>query len=63
MLKFKRTTITINGVKTKGYTVKGLNVTVFRGLQVVVVKDSNRWHAYEATTGLSITPNELGWRI
>ena len=57
MLKFKRTTITINGVKTKGYTVKGLNVTVFRGLQVVVVKDSNGWHAYEATTGLSITPN------
>ena len=56
MLKFKRTTITINGVKTKGYTVKGLDENVFRGLQVVVVKDSNRWEAYEATTGLSITP-------
>ena len=57
MLKFKRTTITINGVKTKGYTVKGLDENVFRGLQVVVIKNSDRWHACEATTGLSITPN------
>ena len=57
MLKFKRTTITINGVKTKGYTVKGLDENVFKGLQVVVVKNSDRWHACEATTGLSITPN------
>ena len=55
MLKFKRTTITINGEETKGYTVEGLNRR-FRGLQVAVVKNSNRWHAYEATTGLSITP-------
>ena len=56
MLKYKRTTITINGVKTKGYSVEGLNVNVFRGLQVTVVKDSNRWTAHETTTGLSITP-------
>ena len=57
MLKYKQTTITINGVKTKGYTVEGLSVDVFRGLQVTVVKDSNRWTAHEATTGLSITPS------
>ena len=56
MLKYKRTTITINGAETKGYTVKGLDENVFRGLQVVVIKNSDRWHAYEATTGLSITP-------
>ena len=57
MLKYKRTAITINGVKTKGYTVEGLDENVFRGLQVVVIKNSDRWHACEATTGLSITPN------
>lgn len=54
-MKYKRTTLTINGVKTEGYTVEGLDKR-FRGLQVAVVKDSDRWHAYEATTGLSITP-------
>ena len=56
MLKYKQTTITINGAKTKGYSVEGLNVNVFRGLQVTVVKDSDRWTAHETTTGLSITP-------
>ena len=56
MLKFKRTTITINGEETRGYTVKGLDKR-FRGLQVAVVNNSGRWHAYEATTGLSITPS------
>lgn len=54
-MKYKRTTLTINGVEITGYTVEGLD-TRFRGLQVAVVKDSDRWHAYEATTGLSITP-------
>ena len=55
MLKFKRTTITINGVETKGYAVEGLDESVFRGLQVVLVKNWG-WKAYEATTGISITP-------
>ena len=57
MLKYKQTTVIINSVKTKGYTVKGLDVSIFRGLQVTVVKDSNRWTAHETTTGLSITPS------
>ena len=55
MLKFKRTTITINGVETKGYAVEGLDESVFRGLQVVLVKNWG-WKAHEATTGISITP-------
>lgn len=55
MLTFKRMTFTINGVETKGYTVEGLDKR-FRGLQMAVVNNSGRWHAYEATTGLSITP-------
>ena len=54
-MKYKRTPLTINGVKTNGYRVEGLD-TRFRGLHVVVVKDFDRWHAYEATTGFSITP-------
>ena len=54
-MKYKRTTLTINGVKTEGYRVEGLDKR-FRGLHVAVVKSSDRWHAYEATTGLSITP-------
>ena len=56
MFTFKQPPITINGAKTKGYSVEGLNPNVFRGLQVTVVKDSNRWTAHETTTGLSITP-------
>ena len=55
-MKFKRTTITINGEETKGYNVEGLDKS-FRDLQVAVIKNSNRWHAYEAITGLSITPS------
>ena len=40
MLKFKRTTITINGdEELKGYTVEGLDNSIFRGLKVVLVKD------------------------
>ena len=55
MLKFKRTTLTINGEATKGYSVDGLS-KCFRGLQVAVVKDGDRWHAHEATTGMDLTP-------
>ena len=55
MLKFKRTTLTINGEATKGYSVEGLS-TRFRGLQVAVVKDGDRWYAHEATTGMDLTP-------
>ena len=58
MLTFKRTTLTLNGVETKGYSVKGLDRNIFRGLRVAVVKSSSdRWYAYETTTGLSITPS------
>lgn len=56
MLKFKRTTITLKGVATKAYSVKGLDGNVFRGLRVAVVKNSDRWYAYEATTGTPLTP-------
>ncbi len=56
MLTFKRTTLTINDEETQGYSVEGLDNRIFRGLQVVLVKHSQRWNAYEATTGLSITP-------
>ena len=55
MLKFKRTTITINGEATTGYSVEGLS-RCFRGLQVAVVKDGDRWYAHEATTGMDLTP-------
>ena len=55
MLKFKRTTLTINGEATTGYSVEGLS-TCFRGLQVAVVKDGDRWYAHEATTGMDLTP-------
>ena len=57
MLKFKRGEIRINGVATQGYRVEGLDNSIFRGLQVAVVKYGERWHAYEATTGGSITPS------
>ena len=57
MLTFKRATLTLNGEDTQGYRVEGLDNSIFRGLQVAVVKHSYGWHAYEATTGGSITPN------
>ena len=56
MLTFKRSEIKTNGTTTKGYAVDGLDDKVFRGLQVAVVKNSYGWHAYEATTGLTLTP-------
>ena len=57
MLKFKRTTITINEDEVlKGYSVEGLDDGIFRGLQVVLVKDWG-WIAYEATTALRLMPN------
>lgn len=56
MLTFKRTTLTINGEATTGYSVEGLS-KCFRGLQVAVVKDGDRWYAHEATTGISLTPS------
>lgn len=56
MPKFKRTTITINGDEVlKGYRVEGLDNSIFRGLQVVLVKDWD-WIAYEATTALRLMP-------
>ena len=55
MLKFKRTTITIGDKELKGYSVEGLDNRIFRGLQVVLVKNWG-WKAHEATTGISITP-------
>ena len=55
MLKFKRTKITINGEATQAYIVEGLD-KCFRGLQVAVVKDGDRWYAHEATTGTDLTP-------
>ena len=56
MLRFKRTTITINGdEELTGYTVEGLDNSIFRGLKVVLVKDWD-WKAYEATTALSLMP-------
>ena len=56
MLRFKRTTITINGEENRGYSVEGLDTRIFRGLQVILVKGWG-WKAYEATTGISITPS------
>ena len=55
MLTFKRTTLTINGDATQAYIVEGLD-KCFRGLQVAVVKDGDRWHAHEATIGADLTP-------
>ena len=55
MLTFKRTTITINDEELKGYSVQGLG-KCFRGLQVAVVKDGDRWYVHEATTGMDLTP-------
>ena len=56
MFKFKPTTITINGdEKLKGYTVEGLDPSIFRGLKIILVKSWD-WEAYEATTALSIMP-------
>ena len=56
MLDFKRTTITIDGAKVKGYTVDGLDPQIYRGLRVVLVKHRG-WSAHEATTGLSMMPS------
>ena len=55
-LKYHRTAITINGVEFKGYTVDGLDPSIFRGLQVTVIKAGIVWGAYETTTSLSLTP-------
>ena len=55
MLTFKRTTLTLNGEATTAYSVEGLD-KCFRGLQVAVVKNGDRWYAYEATTGIDLTP-------
>ena len=55
MLNFKRTTISIEGKEVKGYGVTGLDPRVYRGLRVVVVKHRG-WNAYEATTGLPMSP-------
>lgn len=57
MLKFKRGEIKINDVEIKGYIVEGLAPSIFRGLQIAVVKNGDRWSAYEATTGGSIPPS------
>ena len=59
MLTFKRTTLTINGKATQAYTVDGLD-KCFRGLQVAVVKNGDRWHAHEATIGTDLTPSWAG---
>ena len=60
MLKFRRTTIKINGTERRtGYRVIGLDARIFRGLRVVVVRCTfgrRAWYAYEATTGRSIMP-------
>ena len=55
-LKYHRTTIEIDGVEIKGYTVDGLDQSIFRGLQVTVIKDGIVWGAYETTTSLPLTP-------
>ena len=39
MLTFKRTTVTLNGVETQGYSVAGLDPTIFRGLQVILSQE------------------------
>ena len=52
---FRKTVITIEGKATQGYAVEGLDPQIYRGLQVVLVKDWG-WSAYEATTGLSMMP-------
>ena len=63
MLKFKRTTITINGdEELKGYSVEGLDTRIFRGLKVVLVKGWG-WKAYEATTALSLMPRSWARRV
>ena len=56
MLKFKRTTIKVKGVETRGYAVKGLDNSIFRGLRVAVVKNGSGWLVHEATTGIGLTP-------
>ncbi len=55
MLTFKRTTLTLNGTATPGYSVEGLG-KCFRGLHVTVVKAGDRWYAHETTTGRDLTP-------
>ena len=56
MLKFKRTTITINDDEIlKGYSVEGLDTQIFRGLKIILVKDWD-WTAYEATTARPLMP-------
>ena len=53
MPTFRKTTTSYG---LKGYRVRGLDPKVFRGLRVVVARRSSGWFAYEASTGISLTP-------
>lgn len=55
-MKFKKATATIGKERVSGYRVVNPGKS-FRGLKVFLVKRYDRWHAYEKTTGLSITPS------
>ena len=59
MYTYRKVRIKLNGKYRTVYRVKNLP-PIFRGLQVVVLKNFNRWYAYEATTGARLTPNS--WR-
>lgn len=53
MPTFRKTTTPFG---LKGYRVRGLDPKIFRGLRVVVARRNNGWFAYEASTGICITP-------
>lgn len=53
MLTFRKTTTSYG---LKGYRVRGLDPKIFKGLRVIVVRQSSGWFAYEASTGVSLTP-------
>ena len=55
--KYTRTKIEINGENKSGYLVSEGVPANLRGLKIVLVKDGNRWKAYEQTKGVSITPS------
>ena len=57
-MKFRKTTVTVCGERLKGYEVENLS-DVFKGLQVVVVKNVKTWSAHEATTGIRLDP--MSW--